>query len=67
MKAYVIMTTWSVVISQLWDVATTSTHTGLTINYKDGQMAAHSPIFYTFFIQLSKQVYSEDKVLLLPT
>ena len=66
MKAYVIMTTWSVVISQLWDVATTSTHTGLTINYKDGQMAAHSPIFYTFFkhfnIRLSEQLYSEDKV-----
>ena len=34
-------------------------------------MAAHSPIFYTFFnhfnIQLSEQVNSEDKVLLLPS
>lgn len=62
---------WSVVTSQLWDFATTSTHTDLTINCKDGQMAAHSPIFYTFFnhfnIQLSEQVYSEDKVLLLPS
>jgi len=62
---------WSVVTSQLWDYATTSTHTDLTINCKDGQLSAHSPIFYTFFnhfnIQLSEQVYSEDKVLVLPS
>ena len=57
---------WSVLTSQLWDFATTSTHTSLTINCKDGQMAAHSPICYTFFkhfnIRLSEQLYSEDKV-----
>jgi len=62
---------WSVVTSQLWDFATTSTHTDLTINCNDGQLSAHSPIFYTFFnhfnIHLTEQVYSEDKVLVLPS
>jgi len=62
---------WSVVTSQLWDFATNSTHTDLTITCKDGQLSAHSPIFYVFFnhfnIQMSEQVYSEDKVLMLPS